>query len=86
MEKDLEILEREVENLTAKLKVLKREIGKVIIGQDETVEQLITTNPSRKFLQPPFSPKSTSSHCFSLITISNINSQFLAASDVFSSG
>jgi len=41
MEKDLEILEREVENLTAKLKDLKREIGKVIIGQDETVEQLI---------------------------------------------
>jgi len=41
MEKDLEILEREVETLTAKLKDLKGEIGKVIIGQDETVEQLI---------------------------------------------
>jgi len=41
MEKDLEILEREVENLTSKLKDLKQEIGKVIIGQDETVEQLI---------------------------------------------
>jgi len=41
MEKDLEVLEREVENLTGKLKDLKREIAKVIIGQDETVEQLI---------------------------------------------
>jgi len=43
MDKDLVTLEREVETLTGKLKDLKKEIGKVIIGQEETVEQLIIT-------------------------------------------
>jgi len=43
MNKDLEIIESEVKELTAKLNQLKKEIGKVIIGQEETVEQLIIT-------------------------------------------
>lgn len=43
MDKDLAALGREVEILTGKLKDLKKEIGKVIIGQEETVEQLIIT-------------------------------------------
>lgn len=43
MDKDLETLGLEVETLTAKLKDLKREIAKVIIGQEETVEQLLIT-------------------------------------------
>lgn len=43
MDKDLAVLGQEVESLTGKLKDLKREIGKVIIGQEETVEQLLIT-------------------------------------------
>ena len=43
MDKDLETLSLEVETLTGKLKDLKQEIAKVIIGQDETVEQLLIT-------------------------------------------
>jgi len=43
MDRDLATLEREIETLTGKLKDLKKEIGKVIIGQDETVEQLLIT-------------------------------------------
>ncbi len=43
MDKDLAIIEQEVISLTSKLKNLKKEIGKVIIGQEETVEQLLIT-------------------------------------------
>ena len=43
MDKNLATIEQEVNGLTAKLSDLKKEIGKVIIGQEETVEQLIIT-------------------------------------------
>ncbi|NND24748.1 MAG: MoxR family ATPase [Flavobacteriaceae bacterium] len=43
MDKDLAEIESEVKELTTKLSQLKNEIGKVIIGQEETVEQLIIT-------------------------------------------
>lgn len=43
MEKNLATIEQEVKSLTTKLSDLKKEIGKVIIGQEETVEQLIIT-------------------------------------------
>src|SRR5690606_10741908 len=41
--KELEVLTQEVATLTGRLKDLKQEIGKVIIGQEETVEQLLIT-------------------------------------------
>ena len=43
MEKQLIEIKQEVEILTQKLTDLKKEIGKVIIGQDETVEHLLIT-------------------------------------------
>ncbi|MBQ4821686.1 MoxR family ATPase [Aquimarina sp. MMG016] len=43
MDKDLASIEQEVHILTQKLINLKKEIGKVIIGQEETVEQLLIT-------------------------------------------
>ncbi|WP_299210603.1 MoxR family ATPase [uncultured Dokdonia sp.] len=43
MNKDLVALEKEVNTLTGKLTDLKKEIAKVIIGQEETVEQLLIT-------------------------------------------
>src|SRR5690606_34557345 len=43
MNKELEDLDLEVRTLTGKLEDLKKEIGKIIIGQEETVEQLLTT-------------------------------------------
>tara|TARA_R110002073_G_scaffold279026_1_gene442826 strand:+ start:63641 stop:64636 length:996 start_codon:yes stop_codon:yes gene_type:complete len=43
MDKNLASIEQEVKKLTAKLSDLKKEIGKVIIGQEETIEQLIIT-------------------------------------------
>ena len=43
MDTDLKTLGLEIETLTAKLTDLKNEISKVIIGQDETVEQLLIT-------------------------------------------
>ncbi|MGB1284802.1 MAG: AAA family ATPase, partial [Polaribacter sp.] len=43
MNNELKQLEIEVNGLTEKLIDLKKEIGKVIIGQEETIEQLIIT-------------------------------------------
>ncbi|WP_299125283.1 MoxR family ATPase [uncultured Tenacibaculum sp.] len=43
MNNELLQLEKEVNTLTNKLVDLKKEIGKVIIGQEETIEQLIIT-------------------------------------------
>lgn len=43
MNKELQQIADEVELLSAKLKALKSEIGKVIIGQEETVSQLLIT-------------------------------------------
>ncbi len=43
MDKELQHIANEVEILSAKLKALKAEIGKVIIGQEETVSQLLIT-------------------------------------------
>ncbi|NJB70270.1 MoxR-like ATPase [Saonia flava] len=43
MEKELMKIQQEVDILTSKLANLKKEIGKVIIGQEETVEQLLIT-------------------------------------------
>ena len=43
MNKEMEDLDLEIRTLTGKLEDLKKEIGKVIIGQEETVEQLLTT-------------------------------------------
>ncbi|SFC54073.1 MoxR-like ATPase [Flagellimonas taeanensis] len=43
MDKELQQIATEVESLSAKLKALKKEIGKVIIGQEETVSQLLIT-------------------------------------------
>ncbi|MGB6153060.1 MAG: MoxR family ATPase [Pricia sp.] len=41
MDANLKEIENEVKTLTAKIVDLKQEIGKVIIGQEETVEQLL---------------------------------------------
>ena len=43
MDQQLADLDREVKTLTGKLKDLKTEIAKVIIGQEETVDQLLIT-------------------------------------------
>jgi MoxR-like ATPase len=43
MNKELQLIADEVEMLSGKLKALKQEIGKVIIGQEETVSQLLIT-------------------------------------------
>ncbi|SDQ98450.1 AAA family ATPase [Flagellimonas zhangzhouensis] len=43
MDKELQKIANEVEGLSVKLKALKQEIGKVIIGQEETVSQLLIT-------------------------------------------
>lgn len=43
MKKELEVLQQEVTTLTEKLSDLRNEIAKVIIGQEETVEQLLIT-------------------------------------------
>ena len=43
MNENLASIDREVTTLTAKLKDLKEEIGKVIIGQEETIDQLLIT-------------------------------------------
>ena len=43
MDKELQKIEDEVVMLSGKLKALKNEIGKVIIGQEETVSQLLIT-------------------------------------------
>jgi len=43
MNTDLRQLEQEVDVLTGKLQALREEIAKVIIGQEETVEQLLIT-------------------------------------------
>ncbi|MGO4919554.1 AAA family ATPase [Maribacter spongiicola] len=43
MDKELQRITDEVEMLSGKLKALKQEIGKVIIGQEETVSQLLIT-------------------------------------------
>lgn len=43
MDKELALIEQEVNTLTDKLKSLKQEIGKVIIGQEETIDQLLIT-------------------------------------------
>ncbi|MHA7864040.1 AAA family ATPase [Flagellimonas marinaquae] len=43
MDKELQQIASEVEGLSEKLGALKQEIGKVIIGQEETVSQLLIT-------------------------------------------
>ncbi len=43
MDKELSTLGREVEVLTGKIESLKKEIGKVIVGQTETIEHLLIT-------------------------------------------
>lgn len=43
MDKELQRIADEVEMLSVKLSALKQEIGKVIIGQEETVSQLLIT-------------------------------------------
>lgn len=43
MNKELVEIEQEVTTLTNKLKNLKQEIGKVIVGQEDTIEQLLIT-------------------------------------------
>lgn len=43
MDKELQQIANEVEGLSEKLTALKKEIGKVIIGQEETVSLLLTT-------------------------------------------
>lgn len=43
MKIELSNLEKEVERLTTKIELLKKEIGKIIIGQEETIEQLLIT-------------------------------------------
>lgn len=43
MEQELEKVEQEINGLVSKLDDLKKEIGKVIIGQEETIDQLIIT-------------------------------------------
>ncbi len=43
MDKQLVEVKKEVETLTGKLTDLKKEMGKVIVGQEETIEHLVTT-------------------------------------------
>ncbi|UAB83741.1 MoxR family ATPase [Zunongwangia sp. SCSIO 43204] len=43
MNTELSNLEKEVDSLTTKIELLKKEIGKIIIGQEETIEQLLIT-------------------------------------------
>ncbi|MAU15632.1 MAG: AAA family ATPase [Muricauda sp.] len=43
MDKELQQIANEIEGLSEKLTALKKEIGKVIIGQEETVSQLLIT-------------------------------------------
>jgi len=43
MDKGIATIQEEVNDLTHKLDNLKKEIGKIIIGQEETVEQLLIT-------------------------------------------
>lgn len=43
MAKNLAQISREVEELTSRLADLKREIGKVVVGQEETVEHMLIT-------------------------------------------
>ncbi|SFC15681.1 MoxR-like ATPase [Zunongwangia mangrovi] len=43
MNTELTNLEKEIEHLTTKIELLKKEIGKIIIGQEETIEQLLIT-------------------------------------------
>lgn len=43
MDKELVKIEHEVNRLTAKLTDLKQEIGKVIVGQQDTIDQLLIT-------------------------------------------
>ncbi|GMN07011.1 MoxR family ATPase [Croceitalea sp. MTPC5] len=41
MDENLEVAERKISGLTHKISLLKKEIGKVIVGQEETIEQLL---------------------------------------------
>lgn len=43
MNKELAKIEHEVNTLTDKLQALKKEIGKIIIGQEDTIDQLLIT-------------------------------------------
>ncbi|MDC6389185.1 MoxR family ATPase [Maribacter sp. PR1] len=43
MDKNLVAAEQEIKQLTDKLPLLKKEIGKVIIGQEETIEHMLIT-------------------------------------------
>tara|TARA_R110002012_G_scaffold283304_1_gene473534 strand:- start:60234 stop:61241 length:1008 start_codon:yes stop_codon:yes gene_type:complete len=43
MEKQVVAIKHELEELTSKLADVKKEIGKIIIGQEETIEQLLIT-------------------------------------------
>lgn len=43
MEKHVVTMKHELETLTSKLADVKKEIGKIIIGQEETIEQLLIT-------------------------------------------
>jgi len=43
MNKELASIEREIDTLTEKLQNLRKEIAKVITGQEETIEQLLIT-------------------------------------------
>jgi len=43
LDKELQQIASEVEGLSEKLTALKKEIGKVIIGQEDTVSQLLIT-------------------------------------------
>jgi len=43
MEKHVVTMKHELEELTSKLADVKKEIGKIIIGQEETIEQLLIT-------------------------------------------
>ena len=41
MDKELLEIKQEVETLTEKLSLLKKEMGKVIVGQEDTIDQLL---------------------------------------------
>ncbi len=43
MKEDLKVVEQSVKNVIAKLEALKDEIRKVIVGQEETIDQLLIT-------------------------------------------
>ncbi|UWX54573.1 AAA family ATPase [Maribacter litopenaei] len=43
MDKNLMAAEQEIKKLTDKLPLLKKEIGKVIVGQEETIEHMLIT-------------------------------------------